>query len=583
MAVSWDVDWGDGHADLGLPTTAIVVDAAQLIADHTYGASGTYPIVVTLHYGVGDICYIIESISNGVTDCTAEVQVLADVDPGCTFVGVPQVSSPTNAVITATDCIPDSGGGVGSGSGGSGGGGLGSYGALCSNELWNMERTAQYILNGIKPGRFNFRCSGCPGLQDILPCIDSEVPVGQPSYQLPEIDNAPWYDPAVPESRNFAGLYITSVTMSSPYTRTSTANIGDGATLGRLKRNARTLVVTGFLVGKTCCASDAGLRWLTSALGGSGCAGGDCEGCDFDFLACCPYTGDEDSCLTTEDSSGNQTVYMRSSETGEMTRGSDFWRRLKHVGVVSGPEVLQCVGASCGCGCAALTEVTFTLLAGNPYIMHIGEVIADAESLADCGAELCSITWVPKAAAMAAGISCTTGCVEPVADFLEDPNCPLPALPPEPIVATSNCGCLPADSKQICFSAAPERVWGDSTLILQVFSGATELRDLDIYVQQNPAGQDCEEFTDYCTACLSMRITYVPPNSIFELNGEERTVTVTRGSEVRNASQNLTAGDGTAFDWPDIACAPVCICVRYGCESTDPAATISLIRVDRDL
>lgn len=586
--VTWDIDWGDGVTFTGLESTGYLAgDNVSFASPHDYLAAGTYTITVTMHISTGAWAAF-DVLGTGQDSLHVSINAIAGYpsSPPATIIN-PQILSrdvtvPVDNISgTASQLVTITGAGSGGGLSG-GGGGISSYGALCSNELWNMERTAQYILNGVKPSRFNFRCGGCPGLQDLLPCVNSEVPVGQDNYQLPEIDDAPWYDVSVPESKNFAGLYITGVTMSAPYTRTSTANIGDGATLGRLKRNARTVVVTGFLVGKTCCAAEYGLRWLTSALGGSGCAGGDCDGCDFDYLACCPYTGDEDSCLTTE-IDGVQTIYMRSSSDGELTRGQDFWRRLKHVGVVSGPEVLQCVGASCGCGCASLTEVTFTILAGSPYIMHIGDTIADAESLVDCAGEPCSITWLPKAEAAGLGIDCSTGCSGPAVDPLEDPNCPLPPLPPEPIVPASNCGCIPSDAKQMCFSAAPERVWGDSTLIMQVYSGASELRNLDIYVQQNPAGHDCDTFTDACTSCLSMHITYIPPDSVFELNGEERTVTITKDGVTRNAAQNITAGDGTAFDWPDIACSPVCICARYGCESTDPGATITLIRVDRDL
>lgn len=249
---------------------------------------------------------------------------------------------------------------------------MSSYGALCADELWNVARLKAYIDNGIAPPLFSINCTGCAGLDQILPCVDSEPPTD--GYQLPELDPAPWYDTNVPESKNFAGLLVTDVTMSAPYTRSVTDNIVSGSVLSRLRTKGRTLVITGWLIGKTCCATTYGLRWLTSALGEPPCSGLDCGGCDFDFLDCCPSIGDgENDCIRADGE-----VYVRADSNSEYENADQYWRRLHGVGVVDGPNVLDCKGRSCGCGCGAILQVEFTLQSSSPYLFSLAQsVVSD--------------------------------------------------------------------------------------------------------------------------------------------------------------------------------------------------------------
>lgn len=255
---------------------------------------------------------------------------------------------------------------------------MSSYGALCADELWNAARLKAYVENGIAPPLFSIKCSGCEGLDQILPCVDSEPPVE--GYQLPELDPAPWYDINVPESKNFAGLLVTDVTMSAPYTRSVTDNIVSGSVLSRLRTKGRTLVITGWLIGKTCCATTYGLRWLTSALGEPPCSDLGCVGCDFDFLDCCPSIGTgEDDCVRA-----NGEVFVRPDSDSEYENADQYWRRLHGVGVVDGPNVLDCKGRSCGCGCGAILQVEFTLQSSSPYLFSLAQSVVSGLAGPDC-------------------------------------------------------------------------------------------------------------------------------------------------------------------------------------------------------
>lgn len=451
-----------------------------------------------------------------------------------------------------------------------------SYLSLGGNELVNASRLAAYVANGVFPSGFEFFCRGCDGLDAILPCVNSDPPIG--GYAVPELDPAPWYDAAAPESKNFAGLLVTSVTMSAPYSRTVTQNIRQGQTLGKLKLQGRTIVVHGWLVGKTCCGTQYGLRWLTTALGDQPCTGGDCGGVELDFLDCCPSVGSgEDDCLTT-----GTGVYVRPDADSEYERAEDFFRRLNGVGVIDGPNVLSCKGSSCGCGCSALTEVEFTLSSSSPYLNSFGTpVLVDEPAPVPCVEDPdCEITWVVCEPGTSGN---DIDCPAPV-DCLEDPNCPLPPLPPTPSIPINDCGCNPFQSSRLCAVIPSVKEWGSSTLNIDVYSGSSELRNLIIRVWQNPLALDCSDsvFSD-CSACSTLLISYIPPGSHLILSGETRSVTIECGGRSRNASQNVTNVDGQPFDWPDLTCSSACACIDFDCLNTSSDATVSITRIDREL
>lgn len=454
---------------------------------------------------------------------------------------------------------------------------MSSFMQLCGNEIVNAARLKEYVDNGVRPYGFDIDPKGCSGLDAIIPCIDSEPPLG--GYQLPELDPAPWYDAAAPESANFAGLLVTSVTISAPYARTTTENIGHGQTLGRLKLQGRTLVVQGWLIGKTCCATQYGLRWLTSALGDGPCVTSSCNGCSLEFLDCCPAIGTEEGdCLTTD-----AGIFVRPDADTEYQRAEDFFRRMNGVGTIDGPNVLSCKGSNCGCGCSALMEVEFTLASSSPYFNSFGtSILSDQLAALPCEDEDCDITWIK----VEEGEECPA--VDPECpvevDCLEDPLCPLPALPPALTIPTNPCACTSLTTTRIAVPTSAGKEWGSSTLNIDVYSGATQLRNLAIRLWENPLGYDCdhEDFTD-CSACSTLLISYIPPESHFILSGETRTVTIECNGNTRNAAPNVTNAEGRPFDWPDLTCFSACIAVDFDCGATATDATITITRVDRDL
>lgn len=200
---------------------------------------------------------------------------------------------------------------------------------LGGTEIVNDSRTTAYMQNGIKPSSLivNGDC-GCSNVLALAGC-DTE-------YNTPAIDGAPWYDPAIPESAEFAGFLSTGFEgLGSTYTRSVTESIADGATLGRSRFGSRTMTWKGFLFGSSCCGVAYGLRWLGKTLQGTKNCGNNCFGDDLELLVCCPtleaaqglgpniICGDDFKNTTGYwASSGNTTItwtnYPNHSEVGSM-------------------------------------------------------------------------------------------------------------------------------------------------------------------------------------------------------------------------------------------------------------------------
>jgi len=155
-------------------------------------------------------------------------------------------------------------------------------------EIFNIARTQAYIDAGLLPPGLNVQaCDSCDNLLDI-------VNEGKP-YISPLVDNAPWLDSSQPETYDFAGLIPLEITGLDGSTRTATLTerAGDGGVTSRVRYGGRTVAVTALLVGKNDGAISAGMRWLSTVLGGSACrpgqlSPGPCAGDEMCVFAYCP-------------------------------------------------------------------------------------------------------------------------------------------------------------------------------------------------------------------------------------------------------------------------------------------------------
>lgn len=164
-----------------------------------------------------------------------------------------------------------------------------------STEIANNQRVVAYLngnpalgIPGLKGPNLSVSANcGCDAID--LYCDQGSGPNG--TFLSPKLDNAPWYDPDVPDSSDFAGFFIEDITgFDSVVKREFSEGAISGGSLGPLRLSGRCMTVTGWLMASTCCGAEYGLRWLNEALMGNVCD--DCAYGDLYMIKCCPPEGD---------------------------------------------------------------------------------------------------------------------------------------------------------------------------------------------------------------------------------------------------------------------------------------------------
>lgn len=451
------------------------------------------------------------------------------------------------------------------------------YLSLGGDTVINASATRAYLENGVRPASMSLLdcCEPCAGLAGI---------VGDPSYQLPETDPAPWYDEsgAAPESADFAGLVVEDVQLSSPVQgRPFSENVGTGATFGRVRLGGRTLTVTGWLAGRTCCATAYGLRWLQAALMPACIDDRSCNGAEACFLTCCPSNDTPEGALEVcvdeaeqcDDYTGDPIFDYgcRDDQPSEFQRADDFWRRMINVGLLDGPNVVERVGLPGDCGCTEVLRVEFTLGIGTPWLF---------ENPAPC---LENVTASP----------CTGPTLPPIPpdqlpecpefpDPTSDPLCPPPRKPPAIPVPANPCVEIPQSFDRVfCDIASPAGGdWFDATTIVEVHAGGSPLRGLVVRMWDNPQQLECGDpfFTD-CNACSSLYVSYVPAGGMLRVDGTTRRNTITQGLTTVDASPSLFTVEGRPFTPLDLSCRRACIAIDFPCDaSSDASASAWVVR-----
>lgn len=124
----------------------------------------------------------------------------------------------------------------------------------------------------------------CPTLADAL---------GHAPYAFWNIQDAPWYDPDLPElSSKVYGVYGLGLTGLQDSTRetTVTEGLADGGVIGMTRRAVREIRARFQVFAKGQEAADYAMGWLDAALSPDACGqhGTDCGTTDVEFLAECP-------------------------------------------------------------------------------------------------------------------------------------------------------------------------------------------------------------------------------------------------------------------------------------------------------
>ncbi|TDC29499.1 hypothetical protein E1211_25920 [Micromonospora sp. 15K316] len=428
---------------------------------------------------------------------------------------------------------------------------LNEYLLLEATEIFNGARLEAYLDSVGSPLDTHGLC-GCPTLT-------AEV-LGDAPYTTPAEDNAPWYDPDVPESADFAGLMVLSIDGldDHPVTRQVTTAVAGGAALGPARVQPRTIVVTALLLGASCCAVDYGLRWLAQAL--SGCTGESCGGDCLTLYNCCPPEG---------------------ATAAEFERHR---RTLRRVALVDGPTVVArngdgCTSGTCSVGSDILT-VEFTLVAATPWMwtdpVPVLEMPVPSDDNTGC------VQWCVHDGDGECGTCRLAGCADPTA-ACGSPSCRVPAPPQPPAPTTCFCKSLAVNSVGYDLDLSDWPRWFGAAPIIDVSAGSADLHRVTVTLferTQEHDGLSCEEMAELerCNPHSVYEVAFVPAGGTVTLDGQVGRALVECGGRCER-SRDVYGRDGGPLAFPLLDCAEYCVIVEADAimpVAEDATVTVSL-------
>jgi hypothetical protein len=225
------------------------------------------------------------------------------------------------------------------------------YGVFGEQELWNNLRFYKYITDGYGDSSLTIKAPKC----DRLPALYGDDGI----YTNPVTDMAPWYNPDIEESGEFAGIYVQSVAGFDNLGFRDLVTTPFGTSASRRNLDPKTLTVTAILTGNTCCSVQYGYRWLLARLLERNCE----DGKEVSFLSmydCCP-TADEAFGLD------DQELIDK------------YLRTMYNVRVAKDPTIVDRLGNCCGDGCTSTTLVVqWTFALENQKLYRNIELCADS-------------------------------------------------------------------------------------------------------------------------------------------------------------------------------------------------------------
>lgn len=427
-----------------------------------------------------------------------------------------------------------------------------SYLCFGCSEIVNHARLAAYIRNASMNGLWeNLEC--CIELQDACYCPADGVPE---QYVSPAADGVCWYDPSIPESPDFLGMFITSVTglNDSTFSRQTTGNLGRGITLNRPQTGGRTFAIEAIMIATSCCGMDYGSEFIRRTLELGGCGNGSCIGgcgdlgnCGLSCMTgrtCCPSFEGDDSGL----------------------------RQWVNVGLIDGlTEVSEGDTADCRC---CWRKVTFTVQSETPESYSIEPVIcidknADLENVA-----VKCFDWY----------SCDDP-NETEPDCTDDPNCaPDACVLPSPPQRVNYCWCEPLGVSIDCCCPDELSNHRDETYRITIDAGvnpsdagfiANGLRSARIKFYTADPKLPCPSDDDVSAGlwgeaqeCALLEVPYLKPGSRIVIDGRLDKITVECDGQCFPGAGSVFGVNG-ADPFPLLAsCAGIFICIEWDLQHT---------------
>lgn len=420
------------------------------------------------------------------------------------------------------------------------------YLALSGRELINNERAARYAST---LGITTVNCGGCPGLDYAL----WDAP-----YTSPDQDDAPWWDPIVEASKDFAGFIGLEISglAKTVAAREIVPLATDGAALHPLRRAHREIQIKALALARTDTALAYGMSWLASALRGGVCGSG-CSGDELCFFTGCPPCAADPSGVCAD-------AYLRT---------------IYDVGLLTMDEPADLKQISGGW----MATVTYTLAAGKPFIYSDPILIASGPtpgsvvpgydpdiSITDCREDIdCLVDGRPPASS-------------------EWPACPLPpapVLPPLPVDACFPVGTFTARRMIYPLPSDAVPVWAEKVPYVVIKTGGSTMQRIILRWYGNPSERDCSLSLDPCSACAEVNIAFIPSGATLTIDGRiERAFLDCAGGPGRDTAEpQLYGPGGTPFIWPVFSCADgMCLEIVAKDASIAPNASIEVYYVVRE-
>lgn len=376
--------------------------------------------------------------------------------------------------------------------------------------------------------------------QDGLIPLEPEVP-GPTTWRDPELDDAPWYDPAVPASAEVLGVWIEEARLGTSFQRQARQRLW-GSSLGPVQATGRELTIVGWVYTASESASAYARQWLFEALQGGGCSGGDCELPDATIWTHCnPEVANEGK------------------------------RTLKRVGLTGwDPDIEPTFPRRCGFKFEAVLTSEVPYLVTEPFLAVGADLGQGAAVCAICG-------------------DCPTPEPQPITCGCMD----VPTrVAPEPLV--TSCYCPPIQVRRHFVEVTPPRYWSDAAAVIRVdtgdpdYPGGPGLANLRIRGWANPVGFDAPAGDDpnpfECQEpCMDVEIGCLPPRSVLTIDASTKRATIEADGRTVDAYGYLSSRGGRRFQWPTVSCHGLMLALDadHGQTPAGATATIEFVTIER--
>lgn len=366
---------------------------------------------------------------------------------------------------------------------------------------------------------------------EVVECPDE--PIVLTTYTDPATDDAPWYDAADARSVDVLGVWLHSITLSSPH-RQKADDAQWGGTFGPLAMGRRELTVSGRVYVRTRAAAEYARHWLYELLVNSPCAGG-CSYPDVELLAFCNAADPDDG-----------VRFLHECALIDWQWDTD-------------PDVDH----SCW------VEFTATLASKKPWLTKLPTVAHD--DYIDVSTAFCDLCG---------NMTSAGECPERV---VTDPlllQCGCADQPARAIATAqrSECYVRPMYVSRYYVAVSSAKLWTDGALRFTITGGTAglvdattpSLKNLRIRAYSNPQGYTADQGDELLCGsdpCADVQIGCVPYGATMVVDGSTRRAWVELNEVSRSARPYLSSGEGK-FVFPEYSCGGLMLAI-----DVDPLAT----------